>query len=43
VEQASRGAEVIILRDSTLVAKIVLLPEEKPAERQGGSAAANTP
>jgi len=36
VEQASRGEEVIILRDCTPVAKIVPLPEEKPKERQGG-------
>lgn len=36
VDQASRGEEVIILRDSTPVAKIVPLPEEKPEERQGG-------
>ncbi len=43
MEQASRGEEVIILRDCTPVAKIVPLPEEKPAERQGGLATANTP
>lgn len=33
VEQVSRGEEVIILRDSTPVAKIVPLPEEKPKEK----------
>ena len=32
VEQARQGEEVIILRDSTPVAKIVPLPEEKSTE-----------
>ena len=36
VEQVRRGEEVIILSDSTLVAKLVPLPEEKPKERQEG-------
>ncbi len=36
VEQASRGEEVIILRGSTPVAKIVPLSEEKPEEQAGG-------
>ncbi len=37
VEQASRGEEVIILRDSTPVAKIVPLPEEKPVSHFGNA------
>ena len=36
VEQVSRGEEVIILRDSTPVAKIVPLSEEKPQEKRSG-------
>jgi len=36
VEQASRGEEVIILRDSTPVAKIVPLSEENPEEKAEG-------
>ena len=36
VEQVHWGQEVIILNDSTLVAKLVPLSEEKPKERQGG-------
>jgi len=36
VEQVSRGEEVIILRDSTPVAKIVPLPGEKLKEKKGG-------
>lgn len=36
VEQAGRGEEVIILRGSTPVAKIVPLLEEKPEEKKGG-------
>ncbi len=36
VEQVRQGEEVIILRDTTPVAKIVPLPEEKTEERQGG-------
>ena len=35
VDQVREGEEVIILRDSTPVAEIVPLPEEKPKERQG--------
>ena len=34
MEQVRRGEEVIVLSDSTLVAKLVPLPEEKPKERQ---------
>ncbi len=37
VEQASRGEEVIILRDATPVAKIVPLPEEKPVSHFGNA------
>ena len=33
VEQVSRGKEVIILRDNTPVAKIVLMPEKKSTEK----------
>lgn len=36
MEQVRRGEEVIILSDSTLVAKLIPLPAEKPKERQGG-------
>ena len=32
-DQASRGEEVILLRDTTPVAKIVPVPEDKPEER----------
>jgi prevent-host-death family protein len=37
VEQAGRGEEVIIVRDSTPVAKIVPLPEEKPVSHFGNA------
>lgn len=37
VEQARRGEEIIILRGSTPVAKIVPLPEEKPVSHFGNA------
>ena len=37
VEQVSRGEDVIILRGVTPVAKLILLPEEKPVSHFGNA------
>lgn len=36
VQRASSGEDIVIVRDSTPVARITALPEDAPTEREGG-------
>ena len=36
VQRASSGEDIVIVRDSTPVARITALPEDAPKEREGG-------